>query len=315
MPTRTLDAQVDRLYQLPLDEFTAARNALAKELGKDGGEIRALPKPPAAAWAINQVYWRRRPLFDALTAASAALRGAHGAVMAGKRADLRAAGAEHEAALDAVLKGALEILREGGQPATDATKQTIGTTLRALPTANDPPGRLSRALQPGGFEALAGLPSRGGSTAGSKPAPSRDRSGPRPATVEREAPAGRDRSPRAEGSRRKTEDAQRARALTAAKEAVALAARSERAAEQHARRLEFDAARSAREAERADTRVGQTRAALEAAQDAVDQAEEAAKAATRQKDADARRVRESSEALARARVRLEAAQADLTRLK
>ena len=29
------DDQIDRLYQLPLDEFTTARNVLAKEAGKD----------------------------------------------------------------------------------------------------------------------------------------------------------------------------------------------------------------------------------------------------------------------------------------
>jgi hypothetical protein len=39
---------------------------------------------------------------------------------------------------------------------TDATRQAISTTLRALPS-DDPPGRLTRALQPGGFEMLAGI--------------------------------------------------------------------------------------------------------------------------------------------------------------
>ena len=38
--------QIDRLYQLPLDEFTAARNALAKEAGAAGAQIRTLQKPP-----------------------------------------------------------------------------------------------------------------------------------------------------------------------------------------------------------------------------------------------------------------------------
>src|SRR5215216_4515208 len=98
MPTRTLDAQIDRLYQLPLDEFTTARNALAKETGDAG--IKRLQKPPAAAWAINQVYWRRRGDYDAFAAAAAALRQAHAAVLAGKRADLRSAGKAHEDALD-----------------------------------------------------------------------------------------------------------------------------------------------------------------------------------------------------------------------
>ena len=66
MPERTFDAEIDRLYQLPLDEFTAARNALAKKAGADGASIRSLTKPPVAAWAVNQVYWRDRSTYDAL---------------------------------------------------------------------------------------------------------------------------------------------------------------------------------------------------------------------------------------------------------
>ena len=104
MAARPLDAQIDGLYQLPLDEFTAARNALAKESGAAAAEIRALQKPPVAAWAINQVYWRGRPAFHALTAAAAALGAAHTAVVTGKKADLRAAGKAHEDALEAVVK-------------------------------------------------------------------------------------------------------------------------------------------------------------------------------------------------------------------
>src|SRR5919198_2240368 len=42
---------VDRLYELPLGEFTAARNALAKELSDPEG--RKLKKPSVAAWAGN----------------------------------------------------------------------------------------------------------------------------------------------------------------------------------------------------------------------------------------------------------------------
>jgi hypothetical protein len=317
MPTRTLGAEIDRLYQLPLDEFTAARNALAKEAGKDGGEIRKLGKPPAAAWAINQVYWRRRPLFEALTAAAAALRAAHAAVMSGKRADLRAAGAAHEEALDAVLKGALEILADTGQPATDATKQAIATTLRALPTVDEPPGRLTRTLQPGGFELLAGLPSRGGSAvpAAKTTQGARERTVHPPAVVTAKGKSGEgSRQEREDAERKKAQTAERAKAIAAAKESLAIATRVERTADQNARRLEFDAARSAREAERAETRLSEARAALEAAQEAVDTAEEAVSAAVRKKDADARRVREGADALARARVRVEAAQAALARL-
>ena len=298
MPTRTPDAQIDRLYQLPLDEFTAARNALAKETGS--ADVKRLQKPPVGAWAINQVYWRRRSDWDAFAAAAAALKQAHAAVLTGKRADLRAAGKAHEEALDGVLKAALAILADAGQPATDATKQAIASTLRAMPSPDDEPGRLTRTLQPGGFELLAGLPLKAGKAVA--PAPK-----PRPAAKEPERAArGGDADARAREAR--------ARAIAAAKDALAAAVRAEKAAEQEARREEFDAAKSARDAERAETRLAEARAALEAAQEALDEAEEAATAATRKRDAAGRRVREAADALARARVRAETARAELARL-
>ena len=59
MASRRDDPALDRLFQLPLDEFTAARNTLAKASGADGAAIRQLSKPPVAAWAVNQLYLAR----------------------------------------------------------------------------------------------------------------------------------------------------------------------------------------------------------------------------------------------------------------
>ena len=89
---RRIETEVDRLYQLPPDEFTAARNALAKEAGADRAEVRGLGKPPIAAWAVNQLYWKRRDVYDPLIAASIELRKHHKAVLAGRTADIRDAG-------------------------------------------------------------------------------------------------------------------------------------------------------------------------------------------------------------------------------
>jgi hypothetical protein len=47
------DERVDALYALPLNQFVAARNALAKELSD--ADVRKLPKPTATAWALNQL--------------------------------------------------------------------------------------------------------------------------------------------------------------------------------------------------------------------------------------------------------------------
>jgi hypothetical protein len=293
MPSRPLDAGIDRLYQLPLDEFTAARNALAKDAGPDAAEIRKLPKPPAAAWAINQLYWQRRSSYDALINAADRVRSAHAALLSGKKVDVRDVGQAHEAALDVALKATLAILQGVGQPATDATKQAIATTLRALPAA-DAPGRLTRTLQPGGFEMLAGLPVKGGQRAAARPAASIARSAAPPAIGASPAPKGRDK------------------AVARAKEAVMLATRALRNAEQAARREEFEVARASREADRAGERVAEARKALEAAQDAVDKAERAAAAAGKKKDVAARRAGEAEAAVAAARRRADAAHAELT---
>ena len=157
------DTGVDRLYQLPLDEFTAARNALAKG-SKQSAAIKALAKPPVAAWAVNQLYWRDRRTWDALIAAAENQRLTHKAMLSGRDGDVRAAGKVHDEAIQHALKATLEILSHDGHAVTDATRQAVVTTLRALP-ADDAPGRLTRVLQPGGFEMLAGFAIAGRSPA------------------------------------------------------------------------------------------------------------------------------------------------------
>ena len=178
-----IDTEIDRLYQLPPDEFTAARNALAKEAGAEGADVRRLAKPPIAAWAGNQIHWKRRDIYDALIARSNELRKLHKTILSGRRADIREPAKVHDEAIDAALKAALAILQEEGHPVTDATRQAILTTLRALP-ADDPPGRLTRTLQPGGFEMLAGLsiasPTRLSAGRRAGPAPRWPRHGPSP---------------------------------------------------------------------------------------------------------------------------------------
>ena len=282
MAPRRIDTEIDRLYQLPPDEFTAARNALAKQAGADAADVRSLAKPPIAAWAVNQIYWKQRAVYDALIAASAELRKLHRAILAGRRADIREAAKTHDEAIDASLKAALAILREEGHPVTDATRQAILTTLRALP-ADDPPGRLTRTLQPGGFEMLAGL-----SIAGSK---SGDKGSFRlkaEATTPPKGPA---------LAKTKTDP----KATAQAKAAREAAARRVREAEQAASRAEFEAARLTREAAKADTQVEQAREALETAQQTLEDAKAAATTTARARDTAERRAKEAERAVDAAR--------------
>jgi hypothetical protein len=174
------EGRIDELYQLPLDEFTAARNALVKETGD--GSIKKLDKPNLAAWAVNQLYWQQRKLYDEVIKTSGQVRAAHKQILAGRSADIRAAETFHNEALRKA-KGAIRaILEAAGHSASDAVMTPINETLDALPTT-DPPGRLTKPLRRTGFEALQGVtiaarPSKpvAPRTARSKPAASeRDR--------------------------------------------------------------------------------------------------------------------------------------------
>jgi hypothetical protein len=152
-----MDDEIDRLYQLPLDEFTSARNALAKTSGGKAAEIKLLEKPNTAAWAINQVFWRQRPLYDKVIAAAGARRDAYRMMLAGKTSDVAGADAAHRAAIKAAAQAAREQLEKSGGKPTDQVMTAIGETLDALPAA-EAPGRLTKSLKRIGFDGLEGVP-------------------------------------------------------------------------------------------------------------------------------------------------------------
>ena len=87
----TLDREIDRLYALPLDEFTARRNELAKRLKKEGegeaaDEVASLVKPSVPAWTINQLARRQKKEMQSLLAAGARLRKAQEKALSGRGA-------------------------------------------------------------------------------------------------------------------------------------------------------------------------------------------------------------------------------------
>jgi hypothetical protein len=75
----TVPDEADALFDVPPDEFVAARNALAKELRAAGERdvaavVAKLKRPTATAHALNQVARRQPDLVDTALAARAALR-------------------------------------------------------------------------------------------------------------------------------------------------------------------------------------------------------------------------------------------------
>src|SRR5215216_941200 len=154
MSKQAVEEKIDGLYQLPLEEFTAARNALAKESGDNA--IKKLEKPNLAAWAVNQLYWRERKLFDEVVKTSGQVRTVYKQMLAGKAADVRAVEVFHNEAMRKAKEAIRRILEAAGNKAVDAVMTPITETLDALPT-EDPPGRLTKPLRRTGFEALQGV--------------------------------------------------------------------------------------------------------------------------------------------------------------
>ena len=265
-----LDAEIDRLYQLPAGEFTAARNELAKRAGGAGGDVRKLAKPNAAAWAVNQLYWQRRAVFDRLVEAARGLRSAHGRVLGGKSGDVNAAESAHKDAVKAAADEIRALLREAGDAASAQTMQAVTETLQALP-GSERPGRLTKPLRPAGFEALAGLVPRSGpvlrALTVAPPAPARpDRSAGKPA---KQTPAQIAAAAKREAADRKQQIARAQQELTRARaaeeKAAALLARARQA---HAR-AEQDRARLEDQLQFAEKHVRDRAAAARKQEDAV----------------------------------------------
>jgi hypothetical protein len=149
--------EIDRLYQLPLSEFTAARNELLKR--SPAGEkldIQLLHKPSLPAWAVNQLYWRDRRTYDQLVRAAERLRAAHAQAIKGRSVDLPAVELPHAAAVKRAADRIRDILSRAGESATTPTMNAVMDTLQALPGGGEP-GRLTRPLAPLGFGALGAI--------------------------------------------------------------------------------------------------------------------------------------------------------------
>src|SRR5258705_14001983 len=102
------------LYVLPLEEFTTARDAAAKQLRADGDPdagkaVKALRKPSRAAWAINRAVRAEPGAMENLIDAGERLVRAQDDALAGKRAggdELRAAIAAQSEAVERLTDAA-----------------------------------------------------------------------------------------------------------------------------------------------------------------------------------------------------------------
>jgi hypothetical protein len=169
LPTTREVETPEELFALPLDEFTAARNALARRLKQEGNadaaeQVGGLVKPSVAAWAVNQLARQEPEPVRSLLNVAARLRSAQERSLQGERAadELRAAQAEERDVIRGLTQRAAELLRESSRPASGTTLERISSLLRAA-AVGEPgrtalrEGRLTGDVEVTGFDAFAGL--------------------------------------------------------------------------------------------------------------------------------------------------------------
>ncbi len=160
-----LAAGIDRLYALPLEEFIAARNELARDLKKDGeadaaAEVAALKKPTLVAWAVNQLAHTRRREVDLLLDAGKRLVDAQQASIAkGNRTELDTAQTSLRNAVRGLTEAAAGIL---GKRSSASTLAKVAETLRSAATGAEgrellARGRLAEDLSETGWDIVATL--------------------------------------------------------------------------------------------------------------------------------------------------------------
>jgi hypothetical protein len=156
------EKELDRLYGLPLGEFTRARDERVRELRKQGesgaaDEVKALAKPSVSAWAVNQLARHERLQVRALMTAGERLRKAQAKLLGGGGSgEVQAALQRQRDVVRALVQSVQDVLQEAGHPATEAMLERIRGTLTAA--AGDEEGarlvvtgRLTKDLDPAGF--------------------------------------------------------------------------------------------------------------------------------------------------------------------
>jgi hypothetical protein len=129
----SVDDIADELYALPPREFTAARNARAKEARQAGDtdlakRITALGKPTMTGWLTNQLVRERSDEIRALLELGASLREAT-ASLAGD--ELKELSRQQRQVVRALVRQARELAGAAGHPASEDTARGVEQTLHA----------------------------------------------------------------------------------------------------------------------------------------------------------------------------------------
>jgi hypothetical protein len=160
-PKAVREKELDELFHGPLEEFTPARNKLAKSLRADGDTeaaewVKGLRKPTRTAWLVNQLAVRKAKQVSQLLGLGQQLRAAQEEMLAGStdRGKLRETASRERQAIDSLVRTAETIGREHGVGAQILDR--VGETLQAA--SSDPQvaeaiekGRLTREQRAAGI--------------------------------------------------------------------------------------------------------------------------------------------------------------------
>ncbi len=163
-------ADIDRLYALPLEEFTAERDELAKRSRKEGDRdaaaaVKALKKPSVAAWVVNQVRRDRPEDVRRLLDVTEELHRVYaGLSSAGARERLGEAADMQRDLVRSLVRCAKQLLDAGGHSANEQTLGKVADTLRAAALDEElreevSAGRVVKEQRAAGLGPLEALPS------------------------------------------------------------------------------------------------------------------------------------------------------------
>lgn len=160
-------AVLSSLYQAPLSEFIARRAALVSQLKRSGhkevaARIASAVKPSRAAYLVNQVYWRARPVYDAVLDAGTRARAAQQARLLGDMAtDVNETIRARDTVVRAAVEQAVAVAAGEGQGASDTVVAQARASFEALAAhgleARLAHGHLVEDVALPGLAAFAGL--------------------------------------------------------------------------------------------------------------------------------------------------------------
>ncbi|MCO4274813.1 hypothetical protein NG701_10295 [Pseudarthrobacter sp. HLT3-5] len=160
MDDRALAAIAFELYALPFEEFVAARTAAAKAAAGSGKElpaaVKALPKPSAAAWAVNMLAIHEPGVLAQLSELGQRMRSAHASLDA---AALRELARERRRLLGTAVDTARSLAERQGRSISATIAADVERTLQAMTadegaTAAVQSGLLVQALSADGVDTV-----------------------------------------------------------------------------------------------------------------------------------------------------------------